>query len=498
MKPHALVALAIVLATVFLMIGASSDVDINMLRGCTDTQVAKWDATNYIWDCANDNAGGGSAVTFDIGDDGGDDSTDISEIATTGDTNSIFTESSPDKVLIAVGNNWPTADTATTASALAGDPANCAGTEAAGGVTAAGVGEACLDPITETELSDESELEAQLSDVSDVYTNNDGDPIYETELDSEAELEAQIADASDVFTDNDVDVVDADALKDTDSPGDEECLTYESTGSTMEWQACGGAGANSFETHDVPSGTDPVASSSSDTLTWTVTGSEITLTGDSGTDTIDIDFAADAGTDITADLEEETHASEHAESGADELNLEDLDTDCASDQFLRESSGGVACYTMVAAAISDLHANTDITADLEEEAHCAEHDGRSTTCSTEVLNADAELYTDTKCVWFEDPTADDDFKSLWTANIAGTITGISCESDQTVDFDLQIDDGSPADINGSDITCTSWAEDTTLGGDTSMGANEHMDLAITSVTDTPTWVSICWEFTYDD
>jgi len=60
--------------------------------------------------------GAGQAVTFDIGDDGGNDSTDVGEIATTGDTNSIFTESSPDKILIAVGNNWPTADEAVAAA----------------------------------------------------------------------------------------------------------------------------------------------------------------------------------------------------------------------------------------------------------------------------------------------------------------------------------------------------------------------------------------------
>jgi len=36
-----------------------------------------------------------------------------------------------------------------------------------------------------------------------------------------------------------IDCIDAVDLKDTDAPGDEECLTYEATGTTMEWQACG-------------------------------------------------------------------------------------------------------------------------------------------------------------------------------------------------------------------------------------------------------------------
>jgi hypothetical protein len=60
--------------------------------------------------------GAGQAVTFDIGDDGGNDSVDVGEIATTGDTNSIFTEPSADKILIDLTNNWPTADAAVAAA----------------------------------------------------------------------------------------------------------------------------------------------------------------------------------------------------------------------------------------------------------------------------------------------------------------------------------------------------------------------------------------------
>jgi hypothetical protein len=53
--------------------------------------------------------------------------------------------------------------------------------------------------------------------------------------------------------------------------------------------ASGGGGGNSFETQNVPSGTDPVADSSTDTLNWTSTGSTVTLTGDSSTDTINVE-----------------------------------------------------------------------------------------------------------------------------------------------------------------------------------------------------------------
>jgi hypothetical protein len=64
--------------------------------------------------------GGGSAITLDLGDDGGNDSTDLTEIATSGDTNSIFTMPSADKLLIDVSQNWPTADVADSAVGLRG------------------------------------------------------------------------------------------------------------------------------------------------------------------------------------------------------------------------------------------------------------------------------------------------------------------------------------------------------------------------------------------
>ena len=56
--------------------------------------------------------GAGQPITLDLGDDAGDDSVNLGEIATTGDTNSIFTEPSADKLLIDVSKRWPTADVA--------------------------------------------------------------------------------------------------------------------------------------------------------------------------------------------------------------------------------------------------------------------------------------------------------------------------------------------------------------------------------------------------
>jgi len=102
---------------------------------------------------------------------------------------------------------------------------------------------------------------------------------------------------------------------------------------------------------------------------------------------------------------------------------------------------------------------------------------------------------DTKCIWFEDPTADDDFNSIWANKTANDflITELWCESDQTLDFDLQVDDGSPADVSQTDVQCAAGeGEDTSLDGDTTVAAGEELDLIITSVANTPTWVSICF------
>lgn len=113
--------------------------------------------------------------------------------------------------------NTITIDLAATATALAADPANCSAGQVAGGVTAAGVAESCLDPIVSTEIDTVSELNAILTDEN-------------------------------------------------------------------------------------------------------------------------------AGTDLTADLEEEAHVTEHAENGADELVGESLGTACSENQILKaNASGGLDC-----------------------------------------------------------------------------------------------------------------------------------------------------------
>lgn len=110
----------------------------------------------------------------------------------------------------------------------------------------------------------------------------------------------------------------------------------------------------------------------------------------------------------------------------------------------------------------------------------------------DIADADQAM---TMCIYIEDPTADDDLQSIWANKTSNDLllTELWAESDQTVAFDLGIDDGTVADVNGTDITpAAGEAEDTSLSGDTTLAAGEELDLLITSVTNSPTWVSICW------
>lgn len=127
--------------------------------------------------------------------------------------------------------------------------------------------------------------------------------------------------------------------------------------------------------------------------------------------------------------------------------------------------------------------------------------GRSLTASSGSMDADVELYTSTKCVYIEDPVAADDLKSLWINDSANgfTLTKLWAESDQTVTCMLQVDDGTPADVDSVDLVAITTPDtDTSLDGDATMAAGDRLDLDVASVSGTPTWVSICWTGVYDD
>ncbi len=313
------------------------EVDLKVVDSPVDEECLTFEATggDFEWQSCGT---GGSAIVLDLGDDGGDDSIDLNEIATTGDTNDIFTEPSADKLLIDASNNWPTADAAT---ALAADPTDCGANEFADAIAASG-------NLTCNAIVD--------ADVPDTIT-----------IDLAATATALAADPADCAADTKADAI-----------------------------AASGA----------------------------LTCSQVD-TGDITTDTI-------TGNDINVNLA-----------------------------------------------------------------------GRSLTMATTTpwaISADNELYIDTKGIWFEDPTAADDFESIWISrSLDVTLRNIWCESDQTVTIMLQIDDGSPADVDTVDLVCASTPDfDDDLNGDVTMAAGDRLDLTTISVSGTPTFVSIMWEFEYDD
>lgn len=146
--------------------------DLGQLRPdlCEDSQLIQ-NNNQLAWLCADPPTTTTSGAILDLGDDASNESTGIAEVATTGDTNSIFTESAPDKLLIDVGQNWPVADAATTATtatsatsaaALSADPSDCLSGSAPVGIDATGAAVDCMD--YEEDLSNSAGLAAALSD----------------------------------------------------------------------------------------------------------------------------------------------------------------------------------------------------------------------------------------------------------------------------------------------------------------------------------------------
>ena len=201
----------------------------------------------------------GQPITFDIGDDGGDDSTDLGEIATySTNCGTIFSLPSTDKMLIDCREDWPNATTATTAGA--GDDATlffssgtieaarlpvCSGSTAgimpttsgvtdgwvmtvqadesvAWEVTAAGV--TTFDALTDTTLSSLAAGDIAIYDGSDSWDNKamSGD--------------ATIASTGAITIA--ANAIEESMLKEVDgTPADEDILSYETTTGDFQWHS---------------------------------------------------------------------------------------------------------------------------------------------------------------------------------------------------------------------------------------------------------------------
>ncbi len=111
--------------------------NLTLLRGCSSDDVLKFQNTGQ-WACDNDattEVTGAGADVFDIGDDGINESTDFTELATTNDINGCISEPSADKVLFDLSCNWPTSDNT---AALFANPADCAANQFANTIAANG------------------------------------------------------------------------------------------------------------------------------------------------------------------------------------------------------------------------------------------------------------------------------------------------------------------------------------------------------------------------
>jgi len=113
--------------------------------------------------------------------------------------------------------------------------------------------------------------------------------------------------------------------------------------------------------------------------------------------------------------------------------------------------------------------------------------------------AAASLKTEVACAYVEDPVSSESFVSSWRAPVAVTVTEIWCETDAgTVGLDLQIDDGTPLDINGSDISCATadGTSDTSFGNSAALAQDDRLDIVLGTVS-TAVRLSVCWRYTVD-
>jgi len=109
------------------------------------------------------------------------------------------------------------------------------------------------------------------------------------------------------------------------------------------------------------------------------------------------------------------------------------------------------------------------------------------------------LNSDRKCARIDNGlTTGLQLETIWAAHLASTITGIWCETDAgTAGVDLNIDDGSPAGVNGSDISCsTTPTWDQTLAGGVAMAQGDRLDIDVGTVA-TATRLTVCFDVAVD-
>lgn len=217
----------------------------------------------------------------------------------------------------------------------------------------------------------------------------------------------------------------------TDAGGyDTTAVTYVASGGTLAndeivsviFLPAGDAGsvANSFETINCPAGTDPVASSGTDTLNLASGGAYLTITGDSGTDTITIALsAADVRTLINVeDGADVTDTTNVTAAGA----LMDSEVDANLKTFALPASTTIS--TFGASIIDDAdEATFKATVNLEDSDILNAAPAETTTTVGALINAATDKATpvDADYVGLMDSAASNIMKKLSWANIKAAL-----------------------------------------------------------------------------
>ena len=323
---------------------------------CSTNQVIKAGATTTEWSCANDLTGaGGSAIILDLADDDVNESTDLIEIAITGDTNSIFTEPTADKLLIALASNWPSADTA---DALDANPTDCAADTFATTIAASGnLTCEAVDGGVGGEITDDS-IDASDIDETTAYTWTGDHDFGGGGL--EVENNTAVPGSCTV----------GQIFLDTDATSGQQLFGCEGGSFVLQGDGTGG-GSGSVTT--VEEGDVQVGGADIVTLDFGA-GFDITETPDT-----EINIAVDLSEVVTGDVTYTGNVAEVTEADA----LESDPTDCAANTFAQSiaANGDLTC------AAVDL-GTADVTETLDVSDHINLLGGTNITLAGDTLNVD--------------------------------------------------------------------------------------------------------------
>lgn len=184
---------------------------------------------------------------------------------------------------------------------------------------------------------------------------------------------------------------------------------------------------------------------------------------------------------------------------ADELNATGVESELEAVLDLDQMQGTISDSQIAAGAVDGGNGGEIADGSITADDLAADSVAASEIAAGAVGDAELEI-TASDCFNVWAPTAEvqatDDIKTVFRAPVALTITEVYCETTTgTVTMDVQIDDGTPADVMGSDLACDSSGEtdNTSLTG--SMAAGDRLDFAITSVATNPTGLAVCIVYT---